>query len=71
MDALKVQDGTAVLDARRCIGCGLCVTGCPNGVARLERKPEAEIVQPPKDFAEWERQRLRNRDLPIPGAAPI
>jgi hypothetical protein len=38
------------------------VTGCPNEVARLERKPDAEIVHPPKDFAEWEHQRLRNRD---------
>jgi hypothetical protein len=38
------------------------VTGCPNEVARRERKPDGEIVHPPKDFAEWEHQRLRNRD---------
>jgi ferredoxin len=58
------------VDRSRCIGCGLCVTGCPNDVARLERKPEAEIVHPPRDFAEWEHQRLRNRDVPTRSAAP-
>lgn len=68
--AISEGDGFSVVDRSRCIGCGLCVTGCPNDVARLERKPEAETVHPPKDFAEWEHQRLRNRDLPIRNAAP-
>ena len=62
--AITEGDGFSVVDHSRCIGCGLCVTGCPNDVARLEHKPEAEVVHPPKDFAEWERQRLRNRGLP-------
>jgi hypothetical protein len=31
--------------------------------ARLERKPEVEIVHSPKDFAAWERERLYNRGL--------
>jgi len=68
--AITEGDTFSVVDRSRCIGCGLCVTGCPNDVARLERKPEAEIVHPPRDFAEWERQRLRNRDLPTTTAAP-
>ena len=68
--AISEGDGFSVVDRSRCIGCGLCVTGCPNDVARLERKPEAEIVHPPKDFAEWEHQRLRNRDVPTRSAAP-
>jgi electron transport complex protein RnfB len=68
--AISEGDGFSVVDRSRCIGCGLCVSGCPNDVARLERKPEVEIVHPPKDFAEWERQRLRNRDLPMRDAAP-
>jgi electron transport complex protein RnfB len=59
--AISPGDGFSVVDKTRCIGCGLCVSGCPNEVARLERKPEAEIVHPPKDFAEWEHQRLHNR----------
>jgi ferredoxin len=61
--AISEQGGVAVVDAKRCIGCGLCVTGCPNDVARLQRKPEAEIVHPPTDFSSWEQERLRNRHL--------
>jgi len=45
------------------IGCGLCVTGCPSNVARLEPKTEGDIVNPPKDFAAWEHERLVNRGL--------
>ena len=61
--AISEQDGVSVVDRERCIGCGLCVTGCPNEVARLERKPEAEIIQPPMDFAAWEHERMVNRGL--------
>jgi len=61
--AISEQEGVAVVDRERCIGCGLCVTGCPNDVAKLQLKPEAEIVDPPVDFATWERERLLNRGL--------
>lgn len=61
--AIAEADGVAVVDRARCIGCGLCVTGCPHGVARLERKPEAEIVEPPADYAAWEHERLHRRGL--------
>jgi ferredoxin len=53
----------SVVDRKKCIGCGLCVTGCPNGVAKLEKRPESEIVNPPVDFETWEHERLRNRRL--------
>jgi Fe-S-cluster-containing hydrogenase component 2 len=61
--AIAEQDGISVVDRERCIGCGLCVTGCPNDVAELRRRPEAEIVHPVVDFAAWERERLVNRGL--------
>jgi electron transport complex protein RnfB len=61
--AISDKDGVSVVDRKRCIGCGLCVTGCPNNVARLRRKPDAEVVHPPADFATWGRERLLNRDL--------
>jgi len=61
--AISIKDGVAVVDREQCIGCGLCVTGCPNNVAKLQRKPDAEIVHPPVDFATWERERLLNRGL--------
>lgn len=61
--AISEGDGVSVVDRERCIGCGLCVSGCPNDVARLERKPEAEIVHPPANFAAWEHERRLNRGL--------
>jgi electron transport complex protein RnfB len=63
LHAISEGAGFSVVDKVRCIGCGLCVTGCPNDVARLERKLEAEIVQPPLNFAAWEHERLHNRGL--------
>lgn len=65
VNAISEEDGVSVVDRRRCIGCGLCVTGCPNDVARLERKPEAEIVHPPIDFSAWEHERLHNRGFEV------
>jgi electron transport complex protein RnfB len=61
--AISEQEGVAVVDRQRCIGCGLCVTGCPNDVAKLHRKPDAKIVEPPVDFSTWEHERLINRGL--------
>jgi len=61
--AISEQNGVSVVNPERCIGCGLCVTGCPNGVAKLERKSDNEIINPPIDFATWERERLHNRGL--------
>jgi Pyruvate/2-oxoacid:ferredoxin oxidoreductase delta subunit len=61
--AISEKGGVSVVDRKKCIGCGLCVTGCPNGVAKLEKKPENEIVSPPADFEAWEHERLRNRGL--------
>lgn len=61
--AISENDGVSVVDRERCIGCGLCVSGCPNDIARLERKPEAEIVHPPADYATWEHERRLNRGL--------
>ncbi len=61
--AISEGEGHSVVDVDRCIGCGLCVTGCPNNVARLVRKPEAEWIHPPEDFAVWEHARLHNRGL--------
>jgi electron transport complex protein RnfB len=63
MKAISAQNDSSVVDLAKCIGCGLCVTGCPNNVARLERKAENEIINPPTDFAVWEHERLVNRGL--------
>jgi ferredoxin len=59
--AIQDLDGVSVVDRVRCIGCGLCVTGCPEDAAKLQVKPDAEMVHPPLDYAAWERERLANR----------
>lgn len=61
--AISEKDGKTVAERKKCIGCGLCVTGCPNDAVRLQKKPDAEIIHPPDDFAAWERERLQNRGL--------
>jgi len=37
--ALEVRGETWTLSVERCIGCGLCVTGCPASALRLRRAP--------------------------------
>ena len=61
--AISENGGVSVVDRKKCIGCGLCVTGCQNGAAKLLKKPESEIVNPPADFEAWEHERLHNRGL--------
>ena len=61
--AISYENGVSVVDRKRCIGCGLCVTGCPSNVAKLERRPDAEIIHPPLDFRAWGQERLANRGL--------
>jgi Fe-S-cluster-containing hydrogenase component 2 len=39
MDALTMVDALAVLNTDRCIGCGLCVTTCPERAHLPARKP--------------------------------
>jgi NAD-dependent dihydropyrimidine dehydrogenase PreA subunit len=63
MHAIYAQGEISVVNSQKCIGCGLCVTGCPASIARLERKAEEEIINPPANFAVWEHERLVNRGL--------
>jgi ferredoxin len=63
VQAVVAGEGASLVERERCIGCGLCVTGCPNEVARLERKPEAELVLPPVDYGAWELARLQDRGM--------
>jgi Pyruvate/2-oxoacid:ferredoxin oxidoreductase delta subunit len=40
MEAIAIEEETAVVNTDRCIGCGLCVTTCPTEALALELKPE-------------------------------
>jgi len=63
VDAISEKDGVSAVDSAKCIGCGLCVTGCANDAARLQRRPDVETVNPPKDFDAWETERMHKRGL--------
>jgi Pyruvate/2-oxoacid:ferredoxin oxidoreductase delta subunit/Fe-S cluster biosynthesis and repair protein YggX len=63
VDAISAEGGAIAVDRDKCIGCGICVTGCPVDAARMERKSEAEIVQPPADFVALEHERQLSRGL--------
>jgi formate hydrogenlyase subunit 6/NADH:ubiquinone oxidoreductase subunit I len=52
MEALCINNKKAVLDLKRCIGCGLCVSTCPTQSLSLVRKPKAKQPYVPKDIVE-------------------
>jgi Fe-S-cluster-containing hydrogenase component 2 len=50
MEAIEeVDDGWKIVDGR-CIGCGLCVSVCPEDAMSMVAKPDMEA--PPKDWQE-------------------
>lgn len=52
MDAIRMEDGTAVVSRDNCIGCGLCVSTCPEDAVKLEAKSDEERQVPPPSFSE-------------------
>jgi len=43
----------------KCVGCGSCGMGCPNGALHLEPVSEEEWYHVPTNFIEWEERRLK------------
>jgi ferredoxin len=52
-----------VINEMRCVGCGVCVPACPEGALRLERWPAPEVMLPPADERDWQRQRAAARGI--------
>ena len=46
------EDGLAEVNLDRCIGCGLCVTTCPEDALKLVLKPPEHRRTPPATNAE-------------------
>jgi Fe-S-cluster-containing hydrogenase component 2 len=52
MDAIDMNDGLAAVNLERCIGCGLCVTTCPDEAIELVQKAADQLYVPPKSGME-------------------
>jgi Fe-S-cluster-containing hydrogenase component 2 len=50
MHAITEKGAKVLLNADRCIGCGLCVSTCPTGALSLVRKPESSQRDIPATF---------------------
>ncbi|MBF0475705.1 MAG: 4Fe-4S binding protein [Deltaproteobacteria bacterium] len=61
MEAVRIEDDTAMVLLDRCIGCGLCVPTCPEEAIRLEAKPEDKRCTPPPHYSETLKRMAKER----------
>lgn len=61
VSAINMIDGKAVINRDKCLGCGLCISTCKAKAVKLVARPQSEQIKPPKDFGQWEHDRLMNR----------
>lgn len=47
LEALWIENDSAIVNLDRCIGCGVCVANCPNGAIEMKEKESTYV--PPKD----------------------
>ena len=65
VEAIEEVDGTYAVKPERCIGCGVCTTGCPTESISLIRKPESSWNDPPSHLVEWYMKRAASRGIPM------
>lgn len=65
VNAIEVTGDDYEVVSEKCIGCGLCVTTCPEEAISLIRKPKDLIDTPPSDEASWYKKRAQLRGVDI------
>jgi len=63
VSAIEEDEDTYRVVQERCIGCGLCISTCPNEAINLVRKNQEAIEEPLVDEAAWYEKRGRNRGV--------
>jgi electron transport complex protein RnfB len=65
VNAIEPGDDTYEVIHKKCIGCGLCISTCPEEAITLVRKDEKDYVIPPENENKWfaERGRIRGMDF--------
>jgi Fe-S-cluster-containing hydrogenase component 2 len=59
MKAIEIVDDKPITAVDRCIGCGLCATGCPEGAMHLEK--DVAVPEPPANANEFGLRILQGR----------
>jgi NAD-dependent dihydropyrimidine dehydrogenase PreA subunit len=63
VDAIAESESEYNIIKEKCIGCGLCISTCPNEAIELLRKDPNEMVFPPIDEGAWFDERARQRGV--------
>lgn len=57
------EDAIVLINAVRCVGCGVCVLKCPNEALGMVLRPEEDLVLPPETLKEWGAKRAAQRGI--------
>ena len=63
VEAIEEKDGAYEVKPERCIGCGVCTTGCPTEAISLIKKPESLWDEPVSNLVEWYFKRAASRGI--------
>jgi Na+-translocating ferredoxin:NAD+ oxidoreductase subunit B len=63
VNAIEEKEDSYQIIQNKCIGCGLCISTCPEEAITLYRKEEKDCVTPPINEDQWFEQRGANRGV--------